>query len=74
MSTAAAFQKNKTEQEEQKAKLSLEEVKTQEKAGNEADDGVGFSIFKDMSKLTKTKVEKIHKDAITSVNLIYDEE
>jgi hypothetical protein len=46
----------------------------QDKPETEADDGVGFSIFKDLSKLVMTKVERVHKDAITSVNLIYDEE
>lgn len=45
-----------------------------EKPGTEADDGIGFSIFKDLSKLTVTKVERVHKDAITSVNLMYDDE
>ena len=45
-----------------------------EKPGTEADDGIGFSIFKDLSKLTLTKVERVHKDAITSVNLMYDDE
>jgi hypothetical protein len=47
---------------------------SQEKPGTEADDGIGFSIFKDLSKLTLTKVERVHKDAITSVNLMYDDE
>jgi len=45
-----------------------------EKPGTEADDGVGFSIFKDLSKLNMTKVDRVHKDAITSISLIYDEE
>lgn len=32
------------------------------------------SIFKDLKSLDHLKVGKIHKDSITSVNLIYDED
>lgn len=64
-----------SEEEESKQKISLDAMKpSSEKPGNEADDGVGFSIFKDLSKLTMTKVDRVHKDGITSINLIYDEE
>ena len=53
--------------------ISLDTLKS-EKPGTEADDGIGFSSFKDLSKLTITKLERVHKDAVTSVHLIYDEE
>jgi hypothetical protein len=62
-------------EEESKSKISLDSIKsTQDKPGTEADDGVGVSSFKDLSKLRLIKLEKIHKDAVTSVHLIYDEE
>ena len=34
----------------------------------------GKSIFKDLSKLERIVLEKVHKDVITSLNLVYDEE
>ena len=59
-------------QSDQFTKLSLEEI--QSKPGTEADDGVGFSIFKDISKLKKQSIEKVHKDTITSVHIVVDED
>ena len=71
----SAAQQKVPQEEESKQNISLDAIKLgQDKPGTEADDGVGFSIFKDLSKLVMTKVERVHKDAITSVNLIYDEE
>jgi hypothetical protein len=32
------------------------------------------SSFKDISKLKKITLDKVHKDAITSVTLVYEEE
>jgi len=35
---------------------------------------VGKSIFKDLSALKRVRIDKVHKDAISSLNLVYDEE
>jgi hypothetical protein len=60
-------------QSEQFSKLSLEELQNKQ-PGLEADDGVGTSIFKDISKLKKQSFEKVHKDSITSIHIVVDEE
>ena len=57
-------------------KLSLEDDHSKHTGGIEADDGVGVSIFKDLSVLPKPylRLEKLHKDAITYIHIIHDAE
>ena len=39
----------------------------------EKEEGLKQSIFKELSSLKRKKIEKIHKDAITSVNIMYED-